>query len=76
MRLQCWYCHKSVSSDLPSDAVVRAICVCPECLNIHDKEESMDECPTCKKMTVRAKGIGEGGGVVCTNPDCNYWFCY
>lgn len=32
MRLWCWYCHKSVSSELPGDAVFRAVAVCPECL--------------------------------------------
>jgi len=30
MRLWCWYCHKSVSSELPKDALFRAIAVCPE----------------------------------------------
>lgn len=32
MRLQCWYCHKPVSSELPKDAIFRAIAVCPECV--------------------------------------------
>jgi len=32
MRLQCWYCHKSVSSELLEDALFRAIAVCPECI--------------------------------------------
>ena len=32
MRLWCWYCHKSVSSELPNGSTFRAIAVCPECL--------------------------------------------
>jgi len=32
MRLFCWFCHKSVSNELPNDSVVRAVCVCPECI--------------------------------------------
>lgn len=32
MRLFCWYCHSSVTSELPEDSVFRAIAVCPECL--------------------------------------------
>jgi hypothetical protein len=32
MRLYCTFCGKSVSSEVPEDAVVRAALVCPECL--------------------------------------------
>jgi hypothetical protein len=32
MRLWCWYCHKSVSSELADDTLFRAIAVCPECI--------------------------------------------
>ena len=32
MRLFCWYCFKSVSSELPNNTLVRAIAVCPECI--------------------------------------------
>jgi hypothetical protein len=32
MRYHCWFCHKSVTSELPDDSVVRAILVCPECI--------------------------------------------
>jgi hypothetical protein len=32
MRIPCWYCHKSVSSELPDDALLRAIAICPECI--------------------------------------------
>lgn len=31
MRLQCWYCHQPVSTELPEDTVFRAIAVCPDC---------------------------------------------
>lgn len=34
------------------------------------------KCPDCGKMSVRAKELSEGGGVVCTTPGCKYWFCY
>lgn len=32
MRLRCWYCHKSVSTELPDDVLFRAIAACPECV--------------------------------------------
>lgn len=32
MRYHCHFCGKSVSSELPSDAVIRATLICPECL--------------------------------------------
>jgi len=32
MRLYCWFCGKSVSNEVPDDTVVRAVCVCPECV--------------------------------------------
>ena len=34
------------------------------------------DCPTCKKKSVRAKTMGEGGGVKCIDDDCHYWECY
>lgn len=39
-------------------------------------EERLDECPDCGQMSVRAKGLNEGGGVECITPGCDYWFCY
>jgi len=33
-------------------------------------------CPDCGKKSIRAKEFHEGGGVVCMNKDCSYWFCY
>jgi len=32
MRLYCYFCGKSVTSVLHPDTVVRAILVCPECI--------------------------------------------
>jgi DNA-directed RNA polymerase subunit RPC12/RpoP len=32
MRYRCYFCGKSVTTELPSDAVIRAILVCPECI--------------------------------------------
>lgn len=32
MRLYCWFCGKSVSNEVPDETVVRAVCVCPECI--------------------------------------------
>jgi hypothetical protein len=32
MRHHCYFCHKSVTSELPSDSVIRALLVCPECI--------------------------------------------
>lgn len=31
-----------------------------------------DLCPGCNKKTVRAKGLTQGGGVECINPNCKY----
>ena len=46
--------------------------------NISDTEETdeLERCPDCGKLSVRAKGLGEGGGVECITPGCGYWFCY
>lgn len=33
MRFHCYCCGKSVSSEVPADAVLRAIAVCPECID-------------------------------------------
>jgi DNA-directed RNA polymerase subunit RPC12/RpoP len=32
MRYYCYFCGKSATSELPADAVVRALIVCPECI--------------------------------------------
>ena len=42
----------------------------------HEAEEDYDDpCPECGAQ-LRAKTLAEGGGVICTNPDCGYWFCF
>jgi len=40
------------------------------------EKKNLMVCDECGKQTVRGKEMFEGGGVVCINPDCNYWFCY
>ena len=32
MRLQCYFCGKSVSTNAHKDLIVRAILICPECI--------------------------------------------
>ena len=32
MRYGCYFCGKSVTSELPEDSIIRAILVCPECI--------------------------------------------
>jgi hypothetical protein len=32
MRLFCFFCGKSVSTEVPDDTILRAVCVCPECI--------------------------------------------
>ena len=39
-----------------------------------DPEDDEEECPDCG-APVRAKGLGEGGGVECSNK-CGWWECY
>lgn len=43
MRLNCYHCGKSVSTEVPSDTILRAIATCPECIENqspanHDRE--------------------------------------
>jgi len=28
----CYFCQKSVTSELPDDAIIRALLACPECI--------------------------------------------
>jgi len=32
MRYHCHMCQKSVTSELPPDSVIRAVLICPECI--------------------------------------------
>ena len=46
MRLTCWECGKSVSTEVPEDTIVRATLVCPECfqdLCDHIRDETKEE---------------------------------
>ena len=47
MRIYCWFCMKSVSTELSQDAEFRAVAICPECVEAKkvifpddDKKES------------------------------------
>ena len=61
MRLQCWYCHKAVTTDLPDDAIFRAIAVCPECLAGSPEAEGhrIDE-KECEHEKCSEKAQGSG----------------
>ena len=37
MRVLCYFCGKSVTSELPDDSVIRATLICPECLELADQ---------------------------------------
>ena len=72
MRLYCWCCHKSVSNEVPEDTVLRACCVCPECIEAKKVIFSEDDKPKehewefyfngsfCKRC-----GAAIGSGVPC-----------
>jgi hypothetical protein len=32
MRYRCWFCKKSVTSELPEESIIRAMLICPECI--------------------------------------------
>jgi len=32
MRIYCYFCGKSVSTEVPDETIVRALAVCPECI--------------------------------------------
>jgi hypothetical protein len=36
MRYSCWFCKKSVTTELPDDSVIRAILICPECIDARE----------------------------------------
>jgi hypothetical protein len=33
VRYTCYFCGKSVSTPMPDDSVIRALLVCPECID-------------------------------------------
>ena len=50
MRGRCYFCGKSATSELPDDTVIRAMLVCPECIErgrivIPDKDRPAPERP-------------------------------
>jgi hypothetical protein len=32
MRFMCWLCYRSVTSDLPEGSIIRAVLLCPACI--------------------------------------------
>ena len=77
MRIYCWYCYKPVSSILPEDALIRAISVCPECLEKSDEakehpykriKEFQDVCPFCEQ------NLPKTGPLLCIEED-NMFSC-
>lgn len=42
MRLHCWFCGKSVSTEVSEETIVRAALVCPECIPRVLKEHVTD----------------------------------
>jgi DNA-directed RNA polymerase subunit RPC12/RpoP len=50
MRVFCIECGKSVSSELPAKTIVRAVCICPECIERKDAAQqsvrpTVEACP-------------------------------
>lgn len=45
MRLFCWSCAKSVSNEVPEDTILRAVCICPECIEAKKVIFPEDETP-------------------------------
>ncbi len=47
MRLYCYFCGKSVSTEVPDSTIVRAVLVCPECIEAErirvNEKEGKDE---------------------------------
>lgn len=42
MRLRCYNCTKSVSNEVPDDTTVRALILCPECIELWVHEGKLD----------------------------------
>lgn len=45
MRLHCWCCGKSVSTDVPDETVLRAVAICPECIEAGEATLRDDDLP-------------------------------
>ena len=57
MRYRCHYCGKSVTSELPDTAVIRATLICPECLELADKNKLDEVLETIIEKVKKAKRI-------------------
>ena len=55
MNVRCFHCGKVVSTEVPSDFVMRAVATCPECI----KEEGMSLELIIKNMRIKAEACGE-----------------
>jgi hypothetical protein len=53
IRLCCFFCGKSISTEVPNDTIVRAICVCPECVPAVIR----DDAPSIERDAHRAAAI-------------------
>lgn len=42
MRLHCYNCHKSVSNEVHDSTIVRALILCPECIDLWIEEGKLD----------------------------------
>lgn len=42
MRLRCLFCGNSVSTEVPDDTIVRALIMCPDCME--------KQCGECKEV--------------------------
>jgi len=64
MRLQCYFCGKSVSNEVPQDTVIRAVLVCPECIEAHKieiPEPPPDKpWPVCRVCGIRSNYMLDG----------------
>ena len=53
MRLRCYECGKSVSTEVPDDTVVRAVLTCPECIEKEECKHGIKECKVCGGWLIR-----------------------
>lgn len=51
MRFRCYGCNKFVSSEVPDDAILRAVTWCPECVESGKDQDEEQRCLKCEKPT-------------------------
>jgi DNA-directed RNA polymerase subunit RPC12/RpoP len=56
MRYACFFCGKSVTSELPNDSVIRALLICPECMEDEKIIIPESETTTVENMKRRSDG--------------------